>query len=263
MSSCPEQSAPVSIPFPRPGAAPGPQRLPIGGALSEGIRGVLFDTCGVFYDDTVWRRWLLQLLRQVGVHTHYRSFYRIWDRDFLVHVHRGHQTFAQAFHQFMRAIGLSEAQIDEVEAACQARRRTLDASIRPLPGVKSTLTRLKQGGLCLGVLADCELTAAALSERLERIGLGDLISVVISSQDLRQTKPDSACYLAALEALNLSADEVVFVGHDTEELRGATAVGLATVACNFDPDAQADAFLGRFEELLDLLQCRRPYAKAG
>ena len=230
--------------------------------LAAPVAGILFDMGGVLYDDTAWRRWLLRLLHQVGLYTHYRSFFRVWDREFLARVQRGECLFCEAFHQFMLSVGLSPALVDEVEAACQARRRELEAGIRPLPGVKSTLVRLRQANVVLAALNNSDQTTPALVERLERIGLGGLFGVVLSSIDLQRTKPDPASYQTALEAMGLPASSVAFVGHDAEELSGATAVGLQTVAFNFDPDAQADVFIARFEELAEILSVRRDMAAA-
>jgi HAD superfamily hydrolase (TIGR01509 family) len=218
---------------------------------------------GVLYDDTTWRRWLLRLLGQLGLHTHYRAFFRVWDREYLVRVERGEAEFCDMFRSFMLAVGLRPSQIDEVQAACQARRREMEAAIRVLPGVKTTLSRLRQTGMVLGALTNSEHSTAVLCERLDRIGLSNLFSVVISSFDLKRTKPDAASYQAALGGLGLKAADTAFVGHDTEELAGASAVGMRVVAVNFDPDAQADVFIARIEQLTEVLDYRRPLAAAG
>jgi HAD superfamily hydrolase (TIGR01509 family) len=199
----------------------------------------------------------------LGLHTNYRSFYRLWDREFLVEVHRGRCEFCVAFRSFLRAAGLTRAQIDEVEAACQARRRSWEAKVRPLPGVKATLARLHQAGLALGALTDSEYTAAVLQERLERMGLGGLLETVVSSFDLGHTRPAPLCYHTALAALKRSAADVAFVGHDSEELEGAALVGMPTIAFNFAADARADVFIARFDELSEVVDRQHPYAAAG
>lgn len=227
------------------------------------LRGFLFGAGDVLYDATLWRRWLLQLLRRIGVDTHYRSFFHIWDDEFLADVHRGRREFCEAFEAFLLSTGLSRAQIDEVEAACHAQRSQWEANTRPLPGVKSTLTRLHAAGITLGVLSDCELPSAALAARLQRFGLDKLFSTVVSSLDLETTKPDSTGYLAALEAMKTTPEETAFVGHDTQELSGAGGVGMRTVAFNFDPEVEADVLIARFEELLDLAGQATQRAAAG
>ncbi len=244
-----------TIPLPavatRPAPLPGP------------IRGVLLDMCNVLYDDTVWRRWVLKLLTRLGLHTTYGCFFRVWQREYLDGVHRGEREFCEAFEAFLRAAGLSRGQIDEVEAACQARRRDLEAGSRPLPGVKTTLGRLHKSGLVLGGICNSEHPASELRRWLERVGLESLFATVVSSVDLARTMPDPICYRTALEAMGLPAEQVAFVDHDAAELAGAAAVGMPTVAFNFDPDARADAYLGRFDELLDVLGTPRRLAEAG
>lgn len=228
-----------------------------GGSKDLGpIRGLLFDMGDVLYDATAWRRWLLQLLGRMGLRANYHAFFRIWDRDYLNDVHCGRREYGEAFESFLLAAGLTWGQIDEVEAASQARKRELESSTRPLPGVRSTIERLSAAGLVLAVLSDSESPADQLRARLGRLGLGGRFLAVISSLDLERTKPDPFCYRAALAAMNLTAEEVVFVGHDADELAGARAVGLRTVAFNFEPDVVADRYLDRFEELLGFFECR-------
>ncbi len=221
--------------------------------LAKAVSGILFDMCNILYDDTVWRRWVLMLLARLGLSTNYCSFFRLWDREYLEDVHCGRRDFRQAFASFLQCAGLTPGQIDEVEAASHARRRHLEAHCRPLPGVRNTLWRLHQQGFALGVICNSEHNAAALGKRLHRFGMEKLFPAVISSIDLGCCMPEAASYLAALKAMNLPSDKVVFVGHDRLELSGASAVGMSSVAFNFDPDAQADVHISRFEELLDVL----------
>ena len=233
------------------------------GPLARPVVGLLFDAGDVLYDATAWRRWLLQLLSRLGVHTNYRSFYHIWDRDYLADVYRGRREFGEAFEAFLLAVGLSWGQIDEVEAACQARRSQWETKARPLPGVRSTLSRLHAAGFTLGVLSDCDYSGCELEARLDRFGLGGLFSAVVSSLDLQRTKPEPICYRTALEQMGVRPEQAAFVGHDAEELAGGAAVGMQTIAFNFDPEAQADVHITRFDELLDLVDARWPRAAAG
>jgi HAD superfamily hydrolase (TIGR01509 family) len=231
--------------------------------LPRPVRGLLFDMCNVLCDNTIWRRWVLQLLAHLGLHTNYRCFFRIWDRDYLEEVHCGRRQFAEAFRAFLLSAGLSRPLTDEVQAACQARRRQLESSIRPLPGVKDTLGRLHNCGLTLGVISNSEHPASTHREWLGRFGLGRLFATVVCSIDLVRAMPDPACYLAALQGMNLPAGQVAFVGHDPAQLAGAAAVGMQTIALNFEPDAQADVFLVHFEELLEVVRTEVPLAAAG
>ncbi|HQU41723.1 MAG: hypothetical protein B7Z73_01685, partial [Planctomycetia bacterium 21-64-5] len=161
---------------------------------------------------------------------------------------------------FLLSIGLSHGQIDEVQAASQARKRDLEANARPLPGVRATVARLAGKGVALAVLSDSEQDGDGLRAQLGRLGLGGYFSAVLSSIDLEYTKPSPVCYRAALAAMQLASDEVAFIGHDGDELAGARAVGLQTIAFNYEPGAVADHYLTRFDELLRLVDARYHHA---
>ena len=252
--------ASMSIGSARVGATVG---LPSGGFHTSGqasggtpslrpVRGLLFDPGDVLYDATLWRRWLLQLLSRLGLRTNYRSFFYLWDHEYLADVYRGKRDFHQAMKSFLLAAGLSHGQIDEVEMACKGRRCQDEAAARPLAGTKATLRTVRASGTILGVLGNYDHPAAELAGHLDHLGLGGLFDAVVSSFDLGTTLPDPACYHAALAAMRLPPEQVAFVGHDSEELAGAAQVGMQTIAFNFDPEAQADVYLVRFDELLDL-----------
>jgi HAD superfamily hydrolase (TIGR01509 family) len=187
----------------------------------------------------------------MGLHTRYRGFFKIWEQEYLADVHCGRREYGEAFHAFLLSAGLSRGQIDEVEAASHARKREIEAGTRALPGVRETIAQLSQRGIVLAVLSDSESTSEVLHARLVKLGLGGRFTAVVSSFDLERTKPDPVCYVAALTAMDMRAEQVAFVGHDADELAGAKAVGLRTLAFNFEPGAKANRYLTRFEELLD------------
>ncbi|HEX5446239.1 MAG TPA: HAD-IA family hydrolase, partial [Pirellulales bacterium] len=197
---------------------------------STQLQGLLFEMDDVLHDATLWRRWLLQLLVRMGLNTRYRSFFRVWDDEYLDDVHCGRREMSEAFRSFLLAAGLTHAQIDEVVAAAQARKRYLDATLRPLPGVRTTIQRLAERGVALGVLTDSDRSGDDLRQTLRGLGLGEQFSVVLSSLDLGRTKPDTFCYRSALGLMGFEARQVAFVGHAADDLNGARRAGLRTVA---------------------------------
>jgi len=227
------------------------------------ITGLLLDACNVLYDDTVWRRWMLQLLSRLGLHTNYRCFFRVWDREFLDDVRCRRRGLREALGAFLLSVGLSRGQIDEVLASCIVRRRQLQAAPRPLPGVRATLTRLHRGGIVLGAVCNSEHPADELQRRLHRLIGGPVFSTVVSSFDLGRTMPDDGCYLTALAAMGRPVEQVAFVGHDAAELAGAAQLGMPTIALNHDPEAQAHTYLDRFDDLLDVVEAPVPLVAAG
>jgi HAD superfamily hydrolase (TIGR01509 family) len=117
-------------------------------------------------------------------------------------------------------------------------------------GVSETLAILKQSGYLLGIITN---TANSISNKLnwfEQGGFGDVWDSIISSVEIGVVKPYSEIYHAALQQLDLKADQAVFVGHRKSELDGARAAGLPTIAFNYDEGAQADYFVDTFPALL-------------
>jgi HAD superfamily hydrolase (TIGR01509 family) len=210
----------------------------------------LFDLDNVLHDATHWQRWLWQLLARMGVQRDFHSFCGIWQRGYLHEVHRGGREFAPALRAFLVDSGLSAGQIDEVEAASAARRREFGDNVRPLPGVVKTLSHLATAKIGLGILANSECCGQELCERLERLGLAARFQFVLSSRDLGHVKPEAECYQSALDMLRLPAQSVAVVSCHAEDLMGAAAAGLKTVALNVEAYSHADFTLLRFEELL-------------
>jgi len=226
--------------------------------------GVLFDVENVIYDGFQWRVWLFKLVTRMGLNTRYRLFYRAWEGDWLGRVCSGQIEYWEALRRFLVAAGMSHAQVDEVQAAGQTRYLAGLDRDRPFPGVAATLARLTQSGLSLGVLCNTSSSAADLSARLQRHGLKQYFRVLACSCDLGAALPDAGCYAAAIDRLALPAHEVAYVGHRPTEIGGARAVGLATIAINYDADTQADTYLDRFDQLPAVLRPREmPTRKAG
>jgi HAD superfamily hydrolase (TIGR01509 family) len=227
------------------------------------VAALLFDLDGVLYDDTVWYRWLFRLLGRMGLHTQYRAFFHVWQHEFLDDVHRGQRDFWDALRAFLLTSGLTTGQTDEVLAAGHARRRQLQESIRPLPGVLAVTAKLQARGIPLAILCNSAYPADDVAVLLRRLGLSGRFQPVLSSYDLHYTKPAPQSYRAALSALSLEPPQVAYVGHDDAELAGARAVGMQTIAINYDRDAEADCFLQGFHELRDVVRCKSLRLLAG
>jgi FMN phosphatase YigB (HAD superfamily) len=227
------------------------------------VAGLLFDVGDVLYDATMWRRWLLQLLSRLGLHTHYRAFYHVFEHEFLGSVYCGRRDYWDALRAFLLSAGLSRGQADEVIAAGYSRRRQLEEHIRPFPGVLATLAQLAAGGWQLAAICNAPWPAAQIREHLDQLGLASRFPIVLSSFDLGCTLPAAEAFDAALSAMQLAAADVAFVGHDTRELSGASSAGLKTIAFNYEPDAVADLLLERFDELPSSVEQRCAHLLAG
>jgi putative hydrolase of the HAD superfamily len=119
---------------------------------------------------------------------------------------------------FLQAAG---AELDPGEFA----RPFVDAlAFRPLEGAVPALERLRATGLVLVCVSDWDVSLAA---QLERVGLGHLLAVIVSSAEVGAEKPDPAVFRAALERVGVTPQRALHVGDSDADRAGAKAAGLA------------------------------------
>ena len=214
------------------------------------VAGLLIDLCGVLYDDSTWPRWLFKLVLRLGLHTTYTPFFRLWRGEYLDRVKRQELEYWQALRLFLRSAGLTNGQIDEVEAASHARRREFESQLLPLPGVVNVLTRLKELEIPLTLFSSACLDTQGVYQRLDSLGLESYFENVLSMPDLWREFPDRPAFHVAAEITELPAHRLGFVGRDTAVLAQAGELGIRRIAVNYDEDAAADVFIRSFDRLL-------------
>ncbi len=228
------------------------------GAAPPQIVAIAFDVPGVFYDATLWRRWLFQLLGRIGVTADYTEFNVRWERQ-LFDVHRGRREIGEALQAFLHAYGLTWAQAHEIEAASRIQRQALEVDVRPLPGVVAALHALNRCGIPLVAWADAPLTSAKLTERLKRIVPRTEFQAVLTSFELECAQPEASCYQAIIASVApVASGNVLYVGHDLEHLAAAKEAGLLTAALSYLPAGKVDFAVGRLEDLVTIVSSESP-----
>ena len=217
------------------------------------IRALLFDAGDVLYHRPQRGRQFREFLDQMGLDptdSHQAEKEKLAHQAF-----RGQISQDEYREALVRLYGVTEA--EQVECGKQVLAAE-DDDVQFFPGVKETLTTLKELGFLLGIVTD---TANSVSTKLrwfESGGFGTVWDSIISSKEIGARKPDPRLYRAALQQLGVSAEQAIFVGHKISELDGAHAVGLKTVAFNYDKSAQADHYIENFSDLLALPFIVRP-----
>lgn len=166
-----------------------------------------------------------------------------------------------------RAIQLGEALDADLEAACRATgleyrqadflrllydrlgvrfsidfdelaRRTWEAAIsfEPEPGVHDALAAASRHGVDVAVVSNAVCSAEILVAELARHGIGDSISLVVSSADYGVRKPRPDIFWACLGRLGVPPEEAWYVGNIFDiDVRGARAAGMVPVWYNRVP----------------------------
>jgi putative hydrolase of the HAD superfamily len=106
--------------------------------------------------------------------------------------------------------------------------------LQPLPGVREALVRLGSLGLELVVVSNAD---ADLPDRLDRAGVGSLVTAVVTSAEAGAAKPDPTIFRAALERIGVKAERAIHVGDADIDEQGAAAAGM-----RFVPAPLATAF---------------------
>ena len=160
----------------------------------------------------------------------------------------------QITHDEYRESVVRMYRITEPEQLARGKQSLIDddANVAFFGGVPETLRALKERGFLLGIVTDTANSISAKLSWFERGGFGHVWDSIISSLDIGTRKPDPKIYEASLKQLGLTPDRAVFVGHRASELAGARAVGMQTVAFNYDADASADYFIEKFSDLLNV-----------
>ncbi|HWR65096.1 MAG TPA: HAD family hydrolase, partial [Bellilinea sp.] len=151
------------------------------------------------------------------------------------------------YGQVLRLYGLTDPQV--IAAGVDAMKMD-DYSVEILDGVPDTIIQLKRKGYILGIITDTAMPYSKKLNWFDQYGFGHVWDSVISSKELGVRKPSPLLYESAITQVGITPDEAVFVGHKTTELQGARAVGMKTIAFNYELDAVADIYLEKFSDLL-------------
>jgi putative hydrolase of the HAD superfamily len=125
----------------------------------------------------------------------------------------------------------------DIEVSDEELERFLDAEhrawtpARQLGGTTHALLEaLRERGLRLGVVSNAFDPGWLLHRDLDELGVGARLDFAVFSSEVGKRKPHPAIFQAALDALDVAAEEALFVGDRLyEDVRGAGELGMTTV----------------------------------
>src|SRR5262245_15282629 len=122
----------------------------------------------------------------------------------------------------------------------EARRMLIERykSLPPFPDAAPGLASLKRAGHRLAAFSNGE--AQTIRGVLENANLSSLFDDVISADEVRTFKPDSAVYAHAVERLGHTPSALWLVSSNPWDIIGASTAGLRTVWIKRDPKAVFD-----------------------
>jgi putative hydrolase of the HAD superfamily len=214
---------------------------------SNGIRAILFDAGDILYHRLHMGCGLMQFLKELELEV---TEFQAAERKSLSHkAYQGQINQDQYREAVLRMYGVKLP--EQIERGKQIMAEE-DNAVVFFEGVRDTLVALKKKGYLLGIVTDTANPVHVKLGWFERGGFVNVWDSIISSKEVGVQKPDARIYHAALQQLGLLAGQAVFIGHNALELEGARAVGLKTIAFNYEQDARADYYIERFTDLLEV-----------
>lgn len=117
------------------------------------------------------------------------------------------------------------------------------ATIRPYPGVVSTLENLRARGFALAALSDLPP-----EEKLSALDLADFFPRILCAEDTGALKPHPRVFAALSGALGVPAHEILYVGNNISyDTGGSKAAGMHT-ALRGRAQSSADFSFTRWED---------------
>lgn len=153
------------------------------------------------------------------------------------------------YEQVIRLYGIESPQ--EIARGVAAMSQD-DNTVDIFNGVPETINELKRRGFILGIITDTAMSFTRKLDWFDRYGFGRVWDCVISSKEIGVRKPSPMMYEKAVAQVGVGVSESAFIGHKKSELDGARAVGLKTIAFNYDKGALADFYIENFKDLLTL-----------
>jgi len=125
--------------------------------------------------------------------------------------------------------------------------------LKPFPGAKELLARLRREGLRLGVASSAK--EDELKGLLRVCGADEEIQASTSSDDADNSKPDPDIVHAALKKIGLPAEQVILLGDTPYDVAAGGRAGVAVVAlrCGGWGDADLAGAVAVYDNPADLL----------
>jgi pyrophosphatase PpaX len=157
----------------------------------------------------------------------------------------------------MRA--LAPDRVEELVTVYRAHNEPLHDSLVCCPGMDDVLVRLKDEGRRLGIVTAKRRETVELA--FATVPLGHLFDTVVGGDETKRHKPDPEPLLLALERLDATPDEAVYVGDAPFDVRAAKTADMHAVAVTWGgihtrervEQEEPDAVVETAEELLHVL----------
>lgn len=170
-----------------------------------------------------------------------------------------------AFCDYLRSIGRSDLEDAYKKYRVETDKRRPHPRELVFPDVLPFLTDVRRRNIPFIVVSDA--TRSAVEARItfyDPAGLSSYFTDLITSKDVGLKKPHSRLFDLVLAKHGLRKEDVLFIGHDYDELRGAAEYGFTVAAVRYKKELRAAGhldfvlrsgfFLATLADLSDLVE---------
>ena len=226
--------------------------------LREGqVKAVLFDLGGtlVNIDNSKDPQVMKRMLKDCGVSRSLKDVSREWVKSWKRLNFRQMATLLDEFwlHFFLEVLISLRVELDTEKLARFIASHWWDYSkVSLYPDAQEMLQRLREEGLKIGLVTNG--LKSDTDQILPKVGLQGFFDVVVMVDTLRKMKPDSEVFRYALEKMQSTPREAIFVGDEMEtDYKGAQVCGLTPFLIDRDGKFQ-DKDVNRISSLKDLFE---------
>lgn len=163
--------------------------------------------------------------------------------------------YQKTFAEVLRPRQLRPNDFERIQqAGILAYLKRKNSALKPFPGVKSTLSKLRK--FKLAIVSDAPRNKAW--QRLVACGLDGHFDVVVTYPDTGQLKPSPMPFKRLLSELKLPPSEILFVGDNPgRDIKGAKKMGMKTALAKYGqvfPGGGADFDLKKFSDILKVVK---------
>jgi 2-haloacid dehalogenase len=193
----------------------------------EGIRACVFDAYGTLFDYASAAARCSDVLgnRLAGLNALWRE--KQLQYSWLRALQGRHADFWQITGD---ALDFAMATLGLTGSALRERLMNLYLTLDAFPEVPETLQRLKTAGLKTAVLSNG--TTDMLHSAIGNAGIGHLLDIVLSVEEVGVYKPHASVYQLAVGRLGIQREAISFQSSNSWDAYAASAFGMRVVWCN-------------------------------
>jgi len=218
------------------------------------IKAVLYDLGDVFFEAYFWRKWNYEkIVEMKKFNNSFGEFYDLYEK-FLEPVYRGNISYNIAFDNFLGHLQINS--VDSFRKLSFEKKKDFEDNRQLFQGVKETLKTLCDSGIRNVIITDNEAGENEIRKTvIEKYNINEFIYRVVSSKEVGHKKPAPQIFNHAINLLNLTFQDVLFVAHDEDEISGALSLGIKTVAFNnyLQRPLNSSYTISNFFELLNIV----------